>query len=183
MLMGLLRAMISGFLGAAGFGALLHAPRKGILCGSAIGALGYTAYWLIFQLSGSELPAMFVGALLAAVLGQLAARKLHMISTVFVTIAILPLVPGIGLFRSMSALGQGNMMQGANLAAHAMSLILMIVMGTGLGSALGGAIAGFLPPSLASMAESRSANRSRRSLFIWVFCSRVTSQGSFFPSR
>ncbi|MBR4067286.1 MAG: threonine/serine exporter family protein [Clostridia bacterium] len=136
MLTGLLRAMISGFLGAAGFGALLHAPRKGILCGSAIGALGYTAYWLIFQLTGSELPAMFVGALLAAVLGQLAARKLHMISTVFVTIAILPLVPGIGLFRSMSALGQGNMMQGANLAAHAMSLILMIVMGTGLGSAL-----------------------------------------------
>ena len=136
MLEGLLRAIISGFLGAAGFGALLHAPRKGVLWGSVIGAVGYTAYWLIFHLTGSELPAMFVGALLAAALGQIAARKLHMISTVFVTIAILPLVPGIGLFRSMSALGQGDMAQGASLAAHAMSLILMIVMGTGIGSAL-----------------------------------------------
>ena len=136
MLEGLLRAIVSGFLGSAGFGALLHAPKKGILWGSLIGSLGYTVYWLIFHLTGAELPAMFVAALLAAAMGQLAARKLHMISTVFVTIAILPLVPGIGLFRSMSALGQGNMMQGANLAAHAMSLILMIVMGTGLGSAL-----------------------------------------------
>jgi uncharacterized membrane protein YjjB (DUF3815 family) len=136
MLEGLLRAIISGFLGAAGFGALLHAPRKGILWGSVIGALGYTAYWLIFHLTGSELPAMFVGAFLAAMLGQIAARRLHMISTVFVTIAILPLVPGIGLYRSMSALGQGDMALGASLAAHAMSLILMIVMGTGIGSAL-----------------------------------------------
>ncbi len=136
MLEGLIRAVVSGFLGAAGFGALLHAPRKGILWGAVIGAVGYTAYWLIFHLTGSELPAMFVGALLAAALGQIAARKLHMISTVFVTIAILPLVPGIGLFRSMSALGQGDMAQGASLAAHAMSLILMIVMGTGIGSAL-----------------------------------------------
>lgn len=136
MLEGLLRAIVSGFLGAAGFGALLHAPRKGILWGSVIGAIGYTSYWLIFHLTGAELPAMFVGALLAAALGQLAARRLHMISTVFVTIAILPLVPGIGLYRSMSAMGQGDMQEGARLAAHAMSLILMIVMGTGLGSAL-----------------------------------------------
>ncbi len=136
MVEGLFRALISGFLGAAGFGALLHAPRKGILWGAIIGAVGYTAYWLIFHLTGSELPAMFVGALLGAALGQLAARKLHMISTVFVTIAILPLVPGIGLYRAMSAMGQGDMLGGAKTAVHAMSLILMIVMGTGLGSAL-----------------------------------------------
>ncbi len=136
MLEGLLRAVVSGFLGAAGFGALLHAPKKGVLWGSIIGSLGYTSYWLIFHLAGSELLAMFVGALLAAALGQIAARRLHMISTVFVTIAILPLVPGIGLYRAMSAMGQGDMMTGAKTAVHAMSLILMIVMGTGLGSAL-----------------------------------------------
>ena len=136
MLEGLLRAIVSGYLGAAGFGALLNAPKKGILWGAAIGSLGYTAYWLIFQLTGAELPAMFVAALLAATLGQVAARKLHMISTVFVTIAILPLVPGIGLYRAMSAMGQGDMTLGAKTAVQAMSLILMIVMGTGIGSAL-----------------------------------------------
>ena len=136
MLEGMLRAIVSGYLGAAGFGALLNAHKKGILWGAAIGSLGYTAYWLIFQLTGAELPAMFVAALLAAALGQVAARKLHMISTVFVTIAILPLVPGIGLYRAMSAMGQGDMTRGAKTAVQAMSLILMIVMGTGIGSAL-----------------------------------------------
>jgi len=133
---GLFRAVISGWLGAVGFGTLLHAPKKGVLWGSMIGACGYAVYWTIFHFSGSELPAMFVGALLAAMLGQLAARRLHMISTVFITIAILPLVPGIGLYRAMRELGQGEMMAGASTAAHAMSLILMIVLGTGLGSAL-----------------------------------------------
>ena len=73
---------------------------------------------------------------MSAALSQIAARKLHMISTVFVTIAILPLVPGIGLYRAMSAMGQGDLMLGATTATHAMSLIMMIVMGTGVGSAL-----------------------------------------------
>lgn len=70
---------------------------------------------------------------------QIAARRLKMIATVFVTIAILPLVPGVGLYRAMSALATGDMMAGASIAAHTMALILMIALGIGLGTALVGA--------------------------------------------
>ena len=62
-----------------------------------------------------------------------------MIATVFVTIAILPLVPGLGLYRAMSALATGDMSLAASMAAHTMALILMIALGIGLGSALAGA--------------------------------------------
>ena len=48
-------------------------------------------------------------ALVAALGAQIAARRLKMIATVFVTIAILPLVPGVGLYRAMSALAMGDM--------------------------------------------------------------------------
>ena len=84
----------------------------------------------------AEAAAMFVGALLAAAGAQMAARRLRMIATVFVTIAILPLVPGLGLYRAMSALGQGQTGGGLGIAVQTMGLFLMIALGIGLGSAL-----------------------------------------------
>ena len=50
-----------------------------------------------------------------------------------------PLVPGVGLYRAMSALATGDMAAGASIAAHTMALIVMIALGIGLGTALVGA--------------------------------------------
>lgn len=129
----------SSLLAGAGFGALLYAPRKAILWGSLLGAVGYLCYWSILKADVSETVAMFAGALLAAMGAQLAARRLKMIATVFVTIAILPLVPGLGLYRAMSALAMVQTAGGIAIAAKTMALILMIALGIGLGSALVGA--------------------------------------------
>lgn len=68
------------------------------------------------ECGAAETAAMFIGALVAALGAQIAARRLKMIATVFVTIAILPLVPGVGLYRAMSALATGDMMAGASIA-------------------------------------------------------------------
>lgn len=131
--------LVSSMLAGAGFGALLYAPRKAILWGSVLGAVGYLCYWGVLKADVSETVAMFAGTLLAAMGAQLAARKLKMIATVFVTIAILPLVPGLGLYRAMSALALGQTAGGIAIAAKTMGLILMIALGIGLGSALVGA--------------------------------------------
>ena len=61
-----------------------------------------------------------------------------MIATVFVTIAILPMVPGLGLYRAMSALAQGQLASGGAIAAYTMALIVMIALGIALGSTLAG---------------------------------------------
>ena len=121
------------------FGALLYAPRKAIVWGGMLGAAGYLCYWGILQTGTAESVAMFAGALIAALGAQFAARRLKMIATVFVTIAILPLVPGVGLYRAMSAVAQGQTAAGLAIAAQTMALILMIALGIGLGSALLGA--------------------------------------------
>ena len=126
----------SSFVAGAGFGALLHAPKKAILWGGLIAIVGYLTYWFMMQESISEIIAMFVAAFAAATFGQLAARKLRMIATVFVTIAILPLVPGLGLYRAMSALGQSDISGGLAIAAKTMALFLIMAIGIGLGSAL-----------------------------------------------
>lgn len=131
-------ALVSAFVGAFGFGLLLRAPKRSIPVGAAIGALGYGAYWGLRQLGASNSIAMFVGALIAAAVSQLAARRMQMISTIFVTIAILPLVPGLGLYRAMSAWGQGQTIIGSSEAVESMTLILMIALGVAIGSALFG---------------------------------------------
>ena len=107
--------------------------------GGLLGSAGYLCYWAAMECGAAETAAMFIGALVAALGAQIAARRLKMIATVFVTIAILPLVPGVGLYRAMSALATGDMMAGASIAAHTMALILMIALGIGLGTALVGA--------------------------------------------
>ena len=138
MLRELLLAALSSFGGAYGFGWLLHAPRKALPIGAAFGALGYTVYWLLGRLNVPDALAMFLGAFLAAAAGQLAARQMRMISTVFITIAILPLVPGMGLYRAMDAWGRGLADMGTDFAVNSMAQIVMIALGVAVGSALFG---------------------------------------------
>ena len=129
-------ALVSAFIGAFGFGMLLHAPARALPVGAALGAAGYGLYWALPLLGCPDALSMFLGAFLAAALSQLAARKMQMISTIFVTIAILPLVPGLGLYRAMSAWGQGLTEQGSQVAVESMTLVLMIALGVAVGAAL-----------------------------------------------
>lgn len=127
---------VSSTLAGASFGSFLYAPGKAILWGGLLGGVGYTASWLVLELGAPNAVAMFLGAFIASVGAQWAARKLKMITTLFITIAILPLVPGLGLYRAMSAVAQGLSGQGLAIAASTMASILMIALGIGCGSQL-----------------------------------------------
>lgn len=138
MLAEVIRAALSSFIGSVSFGALMNAPRKSLPVGGLIGMLGYLVYWGLIHFGTADALSMFLGAFIAAAVGQIAARKMRMISTIFITMAIISLVPGMGLYRAMSALGQGQTALGASIAVESMTLILMIALGTAMGSALFG---------------------------------------------
>ena len=50
--------------------------------------------------------------------------------------AIVPVVPGLGLYRMMASLGQGQMSQGASQGVQAMIIIAMTALGLVMGSFL-----------------------------------------------
>ena len=75
-------------------------------------------------------------ALAASLLAQYAARRLKMIATIFGTLAIIAFVPGLGLYRCMSLLAQGDTSQGLQTGIAAMANIVMITFGLGMGSFL-----------------------------------------------
>lgn len=136
MLVGFIVTFIASFMGTLGFGVLLNAPKKSLFACSLLGALGYCIYWLLLQLGVPEAGSMLVGALVASIVAQIAARKMQMIVTIFVTMAIIPLVPGRGLYRCMSFLAQGQNSLGAREGVIAMINILMIALGISIGSFL-----------------------------------------------
>lgn len=133
MFLEMLRILLTSTLGTLGFAMLLHAPRRAWGLASAIGGLGYTIYWALLQIGWGDPAALFTGVLAASILAQFAARKMRMIATIFVTLAIIPCVPGLGLYRSMSYLAQGMSTQGLQELAAAMISIGMIALAIGIG--------------------------------------------------
>lgn len=130
----LLRILLMSFLGTLGFALLLHAPKKAWLPASLIGGISYTLYIALMELGAAEAAAMFCGALAGSLLAQICARKMRMIATIFVTLSIVSLVPGLGLYRCMEYLGAGKNALGIQAGVSAMTDILMIALGLGVGS-------------------------------------------------
>lgn len=125
---------LASSVGTFGFAVFMHAPKRAWLPASAIGGLAYLAYWALLQFSVYEPLAMFIGALLGSLLGQYCARRMRMIATIFLLLGMIPLVPGLGLYRCMSYLAQEMYSEGADAGVRAMVDIVMIAFGLGIGS-------------------------------------------------
>ena len=126
--------LTSSFVGTFGFAIFMHAPKRAWLPASAIGGVSYALYWLLLQLGLYEPMAMFLGALLGSVLGQYCARRMHMIASIFVLLAMIPLVPGLGLYRCMHYLAQEMYGAGVDAGVRAMVDVVMIALGLAVGS-------------------------------------------------
>lgn len=136
MLTGILRALFSSLTASWGFAVLLHAPSRSWLPASIIGGISFTLYWICFSLGVPDPASVFLSALAGSILAQLFARRLHMIATVFITLSIVPMVPGLGLYRCMEYLAQGQSDAGVQTFTAAMVTIVMLALGIGVGGYL-----------------------------------------------
>ena len=125
---------LSSAVGTYGFAIFMHAPKRAWLPASIIGGVSYALYWALLQFGTYEPLAIFLGALLGSVLGQVCARKMCMIASIFILLAMIPLVPGLGLYRCMAFLAQGMYSAGVKAGVGAMVDIVMIASGLGVGS-------------------------------------------------
>ena len=75
----------------------MNQPLRTVLPSAVIAAGGY----VVFLLLGQTTAAYFVSAFLIAVICELLARIMKTAATLFITSTIIPLVPGLGLYRTM----------------------------------------------------------------------------------
>ena len=130
----ILRAVIGAFVGTVGFAMLVHVPKKSWLPCGIIASLSYLLYWVLIQAGLSDAVSIFIGSMFGSLSGQICARKLKTIGTVFFMSAIVPVVPGLGLYRMMASLGRGRTAECADFGTQAMITIAMIALGLSMGS-------------------------------------------------
>lgn len=125
------------FLATMAFAVLFQAPRKILLTNGLIGAVG----WVIFislrdQLGYSSFYANFFGTLALALLSELSARVFKQPATVFVIPGIIPLVPGLGIYKGMFAVINNDYNGGMAILLTAMTDACAIAVGVMLISSL-----------------------------------------------
>ena len=126
--------LASSFVGTLGFAIVMHAPKRAWFPASLIGGVAYALYWALQEFGIYEPTAIFVGALLGSLLGQYLARRMQMIASIFVLLSMIPLVPGLGLYRCMHFLAQEMYSAGVDAGVRAMVDIVMIALGIAVGS-------------------------------------------------
>ena len=132
MVITLLQTFIGAFFATLGFAFLLRTPRRCWLPAGVIGGFGYTLYTVLLSFGCSDPVAMFIGMLIGALIAQYSARKMRMIATAFTTLAVIPAVPGLGLYRFMSLMAQGNTTEAVSVGVSAMTNIVMIALALGV---------------------------------------------------
>ena len=95
--------LLFGFFSTLGFGMLFNAPKKLLVPVSVIGAAGMFILTLITK-EYSLIAASFLGTCAIAILAEFASRAGKDATTIFIIPGIIPFVPGVLLYDTMSCM-------------------------------------------------------------------------------
>ncbi len=91
------------------YGIIMSVPILPLCYAAGSGAVAYLAYRLIYLLAGHELLGYLIASLIIAISSEILARACKKPVTIFVLPGIIPLVPGVGLYRTMRCLIQNDL--------------------------------------------------------------------------
>jgi uncharacterized membrane protein YjjB (DUF3815 family) len=100
--------LIYAFFATLGFAILFNLEKKKALISSIGGAIGWLAYSVSLDISRTESTSFFLGAVALSLFGEIMARRMKTPVTIFVIAALIPLVPGGGLYSTMLDSLNGN---------------------------------------------------------------------------
>ncbi len=114
---------------------LIKVPSRAVVPASLLGMAAYGAFLLLQGLPGmDDTLALFAASAAVALLCELLARRMRMISTVFLCAALIPLVPGLGLYRTMHELLLSQYESALALGLQTIFAVGAIALGAAVGS-------------------------------------------------
>ena len=96
--------LLACFVATGAYSVLMHQPKNAVWISALVGTASYGLYLFLHQTT----VAYFLASLLIGAACEIAARLMKRTATLFVSVAIIPLVPGIGLYRTMRYITEGN---------------------------------------------------------------------------
>lgn len=124
------------FLACVGFGLIFNIQGTGVIITGIGGALGWMVYLLVMEWQGNDIFAAFAAAMAIAVYSELMARVRRCPVTGYLQIALLPLVPGAGVYRAMSYCVEGDTAMFTATLLHTIGFAAALSVGAMLASSL-----------------------------------------------
>ena len=96
-----MKEIVLAFIGSYGPAILFNIERKNLIWAGLCGAIGWTAYRSVLDLSGSSIFAVFTAAIVISIISEVMAKILKTPSTVFYIPSLFPIVPGISAYYTV----------------------------------------------------------------------------------
>lgn len=119
---------LAAFLASGGFAVLYKIPLNLLFYASLVGAVGWLGYLAVVPFSGAVF-ATFVAAAVVSFLAEELSRFLKTPATTLAVPGIIPLVPGMRVYRSMEYFLQGDNLGGLNEVAMTLLIAGAIAFG------------------------------------------------------
>ncbi len=91
--------IIGAFIAVVSVAVTFGVPKKFLIYAGLVGAVGWAVYLVLYHAGLSEVISMFFAALVVALISHSFARIFKTPVTLFLISGILPLVPGVGMYR------------------------------------------------------------------------------------
>ncbi|MBL4931119.1 threonine/serine exporter family protein [Clostridium paridis] len=127
----MIKEIVVSIIATFGFGIIFNIKGKNLVFASLGGGLGWLVYKLSLNHSNSATLALFISSIIFSAYSEILARILKSPVTTFIICALIPLVPGGGMYYTMYEIVQGNIDKslelGLNTLASAGALALGII--------------------------------------------------------
>ncbi|MGI6011791.1 MAG: threonine/serine exporter family protein [Ruminococcus sp.] len=121
---------LASYFGTIAFSVIFYIPREHYPCCGLIGGAGWMLYWWMTVLQEvSYLPATFLAAAFVVFLSRICGVIFKCPTTIFLSAGIFPLVPGIGIYRTVYYLIIGEIDQGSLYGRQTIGTAIAIVLG------------------------------------------------------
>ena len=124
------------FFAAALFALIFRTPLRLIVPASLAAVAGYALSLWAGARIGAEWAGVFFGSLLAALIGEWMARRFRAPATIFLTVSVIPMVPGAGLYNTMLALVQNRYADAAEAGSNTMLAAGAIALGISIAASV-----------------------------------------------
>lgn len=120
--------LLCPFLGTVAYVVLFNVPRKYYLCCGLTGIVSWIVYLAVLNLASSAV-ASFVAVLVAVFLSRMLTVRMKCPITIFLLAAILPLVPGTGIYYTAYYLVTDQLSLAAARGVESVKIAFGIVVG------------------------------------------------------
>lgn len=117
-------------IASLGFGILFNIKGKNLILSALGGAIGWFFYLLSMKFSSSKLFSLFIASLAVSIYSEIMARIFKTPVTMFVICALLPLVPGAGMYYTMYEYISGDISSFLSLCFETLSSAGAIALAT-----------------------------------------------------